>query len=73
MEGRRLEVAMGLSPGSEPRESDGSGSAVSGVNVKVDAVNDDSGDTAVPASARRGIKAARTAASIRALSQNQYQ
>lgn len=73
MEGRRLEVAMGLSPGSEPRESDGSGSAVSGVNVKVDAVKDDSEDTPVPASARRGIKAARTAASIRALSQNQYQ
>ena len=55
---------MGLSPESEPRESVGSGSAVSEVKVKAGAANDDSKDTTVPASARRGIKAARTAASI---------
>ena len=63
---------MGLSPESEPRESVRSGSAVSEVNVKAGAANDDSEGTAVPASARHGIKAARTAASIRVLLQNQH-
>lgn len=64
MDGRRLEVAMGLSLESEPSESDESESAVGGEKVRVGVVNDDSGDTAAPASARRGIRAPRTAVSI---------
>lgn len=55
---------MGLSPESEPRERDASESAVGGEKVKAGVANDDSGDTAAPASARRGIRAARTAVSI---------